>query len=145
MARVETSVVINKPPEEVFAYVADFSNFPNWQKGLDQIILTSEGPTGVGSTWRETRKVMGRRMETTAEITEWEENSRTAMRSTSGPMDFRMTLNYSAVDGGTRVSVVAEAKMGPFSLLFQPIFSRMLKGQLVGDFRNLKEVLESES
>jgi uncharacterized membrane protein len=51
MTRVATSVVINRPPEEVFEFVSNFENNPRWQSGMHEARITSEGPLGVGTTY----------------------------------------------------------------------------------------------
>lgn len=34
MTRVATSVVINRPPEEVFEFISNFENNSRWQSGM---------------------------------------------------------------------------------------------------------------
>jgi uncharacterized protein YndB with AHSA1/START domain len=44
MTKLESSVVINRPPEEVFAFVTDFENSTQWMAELVEGKKTSEGP-----------------------------------------------------------------------------------------------------
>jgi uncharacterized membrane protein len=46
MIDVEDSIVINRPIGEVFAFVADQTNAPRWQNGLEQVRRTTDGPPG---------------------------------------------------------------------------------------------------
>jgi Polyketide cyclase / dehydrase and lipid transport len=68
MARIETSLVINRPIEEVFAYITDQANQPTRQSRLLEAEKTSEGPIGVGTTWRLVAKFLGQRIETTSSL-----------------------------------------------------------------------------
>ena len=46
MAKVEASVVINCPIEEVFTFAANIQNNPQWQSRVLEAKVTSEGPVG---------------------------------------------------------------------------------------------------
>jgi uncharacterized protein YndB with AHSA1/START domain len=62
MTRFQQSVVINRPPEQVFAFVSDLENDPQWTPGA-VMRRTSEGPLGVGTTFQQHDRFMGRRMD----------------------------------------------------------------------------------
>jgi uncharacterized protein YndB with AHSA1/START domain len=49
MARVEHSVVIDRPVEDVFRYVTTYERHPEWCTETEEAGATSEGPTGVGN------------------------------------------------------------------------------------------------
>ena len=51
MIKVETTVQIDRPSEEVFTYISNFENNPEWQSGQLEAKFTSEGPLSVGSTY----------------------------------------------------------------------------------------------
>ncbi len=63
MARLECSVTIDRPVEEVFAFLSNYENDPKWSSATVEGKKTSEGPIGVGTTWRSVSKVLGRRTE----------------------------------------------------------------------------------
>jgi uncharacterized protein YndB with AHSA1/START domain len=68
MAKLEISTVINRPVEEVFAFLSNPENWPKWISGSIEAKKTSEGPIGVGTTWRQVLTFLGQRMEAEAEI-----------------------------------------------------------------------------
>ena len=72
MARAEMSVVINCPAPDIFAYLTDVANGTEWQEDLVEAQQTSAGPTCVGTTIREVRQFMGRRLESVFKIIEHE-------------------------------------------------------------------------
>ena len=43
MTKLEQSVVINRPTEEVFAFVTDIEKLPQWMSELVEAKQTSEG------------------------------------------------------------------------------------------------------
>ena len=88
MARIEHSVVINRPAEEIWAFMADAANNPQWISGLVESRQISDGPMGSGTTIRNVGRFLGRQIESTYEITEWEPYKRGSVQSTSGPIPF---------------------------------------------------------
>jgi hypothetical protein len=65
--RLAASQVIERPPAEVFRFVATdhLQNHPKWDPAVTAITQTSPGPMGVGATARLVRTDRGRRVEGT--------------------------------------------------------------------------------
>lgn len=63
MIDVETKLSVDRPAGEVFAFVSDQTNAPEWQKGLLDVQRTTPGPIGVGSEHTFVRNFAGRRIE----------------------------------------------------------------------------------
>lgn len=69
MSEIRGSVDIRRPVEEVFAYLSEPKNNLQWETGVVEMELTTEGPLAVGSKGRRVEKQMGTD-EGTWEITE---------------------------------------------------------------------------
>ncbi len=66
----EESVVINRPPEEVFDYVANRENLPEWSTPILEVRKQTQGPlTEEGARYTTVAKFFGRRVETPFEVT----------------------------------------------------------------------------
>jgi uncharacterized protein YndB with AHSA1/START domain len=141
VVRVEHSLVIERPPAEVFAYTTDPANLAEWQSTA--LEARSEGPVQQGAHVTEVRKFLGRRMESEVEVTAFEPDRRFALKVLSGPVPFAFEQTLEPSDGGTRVSVVAEGEPGGFFKLAEPIVARALRRELRGNLETLKDVLES--
>ena len=74
MVKIETSMVINRPIEEVFAFLTNPENDLVWRSGVLESEQTSDGPMGVGTTARSVEQFLGRRIESTVEFTAYEPN-----------------------------------------------------------------------
>ena len=136
---------INRPTEEVFAFVTDFEKSPQWMSELVEAKQTSEGPVGVGTTISAVASPLGRRIESTQEVAEYEPNSKFAFKSTSGPVASEDEYTFESVAGGTKVTRVAEAEMGGFFRLAEPLARRMMQRQFETNFANLKDLLEAQA
>ncbi len=52
MLLAERSILINRPAEQVFRFVSDPVNDLKWHSPVVEVTRTSEGPNGLGSTFR---------------------------------------------------------------------------------------------
>src|SRR5262245_44747387 len=114
MLKIEISAVINRPVEEVFAVASSPETYPKWSPGLIEVRKISDGPIGIGTTWRLVRQVLGQQLEGDLEFTEYEPNRKYTLDSKSRPFPGEARWTFDAVDGGTKVSVFLEAESGGF-------------------------------
>ena len=145
MATLEISTVINRPIEEVFAFLSNPENGPKWSAGSSDVTITSAGSIGVGTTYGSVRTVLGRRIESDGVVTEYEPNRSYATKSTSGPFPVEGRVTFERVDGGTRVSGTLVGEPGGFFKLAEPLLVSMIKRQFEADLANLKGLLESHT
>jgi carbon monoxide dehydrogenase subunit G len=140
-----TEVQIARPPDEVFAFVADARNRPLWDESVDTEELTSPEPIGVGSTVRTRLRSMGRDYVLTWKIAEHEPPRRQTIEGTSGP--FATTLEYRLrpQSGGTLVEFSVTGRPTGMLRLLQPLIARNTQKNLERSFPRLKQVLETVS
>jgi uncharacterized protein YndB with AHSA1/START domain len=139
--RLEHSVVVARPVEDVFAFLAEPDNLPRWQSGLVEVRKAGT-ETGVGARHVEVRSFMGKQIEQTLEVTAYEPPRVLDFSVVEGPLSLRVGHTLRAEDGGTRIDVVGEGEIGPLFRLAEPFVVRAVKKQSEGDFRRLKKVLE---
>ena len=142
--RHEHTIVIERPIEEVFAFATDPENEPLWQSTSLETEQTSGGPVGVGTTFRNTSKFLGRRIESTYEVTENDPPHRQCMRITSGPIPGSGCYALEPTeDGSTRFTQTFEAEAGGFFRLAEPLVGRAIRRQIEADMATLKDLLEA--
>jgi uncharacterized protein YndB with AHSA1/START domain len=145
MARFEVSTTIRRPIEDVFAVLSDFSNGSKWSSGqAEPAVRTSDGPIGVGSTWHDVSKIIGRRFEADIEFTEFEPNRKIVFTSTK-PFPFTSTVTFEPTAGGTRVVQTIQAEPGGFFKLAEPLVVTMSKRQLQNDLDNLRDLMDANA
>jgi uncharacterized protein YndB with AHSA1/START domain len=141
MVRFEFTVEVKRPPSEVFAYLTDVANLPEWQSGA--IEASADGPVAIGTHISEVRKFLGRRMESTLEVTEYEPDAKFSLKTLSGPVPFEARHTLRAENGGTSLTFVGEGEPGGFFKLAEPLVARQAERQFKGDFETLKDLLEA--
>lgn len=145
MAGIEASVMINRPVDEVFAYMTDARTWPHWESGLLQVEQTSEGPMSVGTTFRGANQALGRRMEWTSEVTEYTLNRRWGQKIISKGWSTEESLTFEPFEGSTKFTLVSELEMGGFFKLVAPFVARMIQKQIEKDLAKLKDILEAHA
>ncbi len=144
MFKLEVNEVINRPVVEVFAYVSNPENDALWQYDTAETEITSEGPIGVGSNYRDVTEFLGRRFETIFEFTDYEPNVTLSSKATSGPMPMDATITFESVQDGTKVNFTATGEVGGFFKLAEPLVNRMAQRTWTANYANLKDLLESQ-
>ncbi len=141
---VSSCVDIARPPERVFAVIADMSRNTEWQKGMKDCRWTSEDPIGVGSTYDQTASFLGRRIVTSFEVIEHDAPRRIRIRSTASTFPLDITRTVTATTAGSRVEALVRGDPGRFAMFLRPLVQAMVARSVRGDYRRLKEMLESE-
>lgn len=141
MIRVEKSVLIHKPVDEVFNFVTAEGNYTKFQAGVVEVI--ESGPrNAVGSQFTEVRKFMGQEMRTTLEIIEFVPNEKWAAKVVKGPVPYTVIVTYESSDGGTKYTTLVEGEPKGFFKIAENLVAGQLEKSLSEDELKLKELLE---
>jgi uncharacterized membrane protein len=148
LIRVEESVEINRPVEEVFSYTSNPENFPQWAATVREVRqdLPGEGPLNrEGERFTAMQRALGRRFEAPFEVIDYEPNRRYAHRSTEGhPVLVTMAFAYEPVSPErTRFTPRIEAEPGGFFGLVGPVLERAIRRQMRTNLATLKDLLEA--
>ena len=139
---MEDSIVIKRPVEEVFAYLTDTTNWSRWNEAVGNVVQTPPGPMGLGTTLRGASEVMGRIMGWSGEIVEYELNKKVAQKMRVGPAEISAGWVFEPVEGGTRLTMRAEADSSGPMRIAGGLMDRLVKKQVEENLARLKAVLE---
>ncbi len=143
MIKLDFTEDIQAPVERVFNYVTDFRTAAEWQEGVIESSQTPDAPTQVGTKVKSVRMLLGQRLESTGEVTEFVPNQKFAFKSTSGPVQFNLSQVFAPSGGGTKVDVHIEMEAGGFLKVAEGMLAGNLKQQMQDQGKKLKEILES--
>ncbi|MFC1956795.1 SRPBCC family protein [Chloroflexota bacterium] len=145
MERIEESIKINCPADKVFTYTTDAKSWPKWHPVMLEAEQASAGQVGVGTTFKGTNRMMGRKMQWTAKTTEYEPYKKWGKDITAGSIILEEHLIFDTTDTGTNLTIVYDVKVGGS---MKP-FSRMVIGsqrkETEESLKNLKQILEVEA
>jgi uncharacterized protein YndB with AHSA1/START domain len=142
MIKQEKSIVIHRPIEEVFDYVSDQRNTPQWQSGLVEVRRTTEGPLGVGTKHTFVRNFMGRKMEASNEYVAYEPNKLITFKTTSGPVRLEASYLFEPTAEGTKVTGRIEMKAAGLFGFAEPLIAVALRRESDAAVSALKRQLE---
>ena len=143
MFNIEHEITVQRPIEEVFAFVSDPSHYTEWQAELIDYRQTSPGPLGVGAMGVNVRQEMGRRIETTWEMSSYVPNKQFAIRSTSGPISYEIANTFAPTEAGTQVEIQFKGDARGFFKLAEPLVMGSIIKSVERDYGRLKQILES--
>jgi uncharacterized membrane protein len=140
--RIAQSIIVERQPEEVYAFWRAFENLPRFMDHLESV-----KETGLGQTHWKTRGPAGSSVEWDAEITADEPNRRISWRSLPGSMvanSGTVWFERATGDRGTLIRVEMEYRppFGKFGAVAASLFRESPKQQMYDDLRALKQVLE---
>jgi uncharacterized membrane protein len=141
---IRESIEIERPPEDVFAYLDQLERHTEWQDNLVEAKVQTEGPPGVGTRVAETRRVPGGPRPFTYEITEHDPPRRFAFRVVEGPVRPVGTVTVDpAGEGRSRVTLELAFEGHGLGKLLAPMARRNAAKTVPQDQVRLKQRLEA--
>lgn len=143
--RSEATVVVGRPIEEVFAFLADGENDPKFSPRVLEIAKTTDGPPGVGTVYASTVKDAGMKTKREFKLTEFEPPTRIRWAEVSKNLITAPEGGYDLAPegGGTRVTLhnVLEGH-GPGKLI-APLALRSARKGADGFGKAIKSAVEA--
>jgi Polyketide cyclase / dehydrase and lipid transport len=140
---VEGSIVIDRPVDEVFDFVADERNEPRYNAGMIRVEKLSPGPIGLGTCFEAEMISGGRRAPMTIEFTTFDRPRRLASSTRLSTMDIHGTLLFEPVPEGTRMTWRWELRPRGLLRVAGPLVRRMGQRQEQEIWAGLKRCLEA--
>lgn len=141
--RVEGDILIKRPIEEVFDFVADESNEPQYNPKMTHAEKVSPGPIGVGTTFRSVMTGIGRDAEMTIEFTEFDRPRRIAETTHMSNMEINGVLLFEPTRDGTRMKWIWNLEPRRLYRLLGPLVRRIGERQELAIWTSLKRTLET--
>ena len=133
MPSAQRTIVIDRPPNEVFAFLADPANDQTWRPHVKEI--TAEGQPRVGSTIHQVIDGPGGRgIAADIELTGYEPPTRYAFKVVTGPARPVGEFRLRPAGSGTEVTFTLSAELSGFKKL---LMSRPVQASMNGEMRSL--------
>jgi uncharacterized membrane protein len=134
----ENTIRIDRPVEEVFAFLSDFENIPKWNYYVLEVRQLSEGSIGVGTTYHQVRKSDQQDLR----IIEFEPGHTVAVKTlpqSTPDLEMRFTL----YEEGSTTRVRDEWKLNTGRpAIFERLAGGRIKSAVAENLAKLKELLE---
>jgi len=143
MMATTKSVVVNRPPEEVYQFWLNFENFPRFMKHVESVTMLGHGR----SHWK-ARGPAGKLVEWDAEVVENRPNELIAWRSLPGAeVDNAGSVRFERAPGGrgtlVRVNLRYDPPAGSVGTVIASLFGSEPGQEVEEDLRRFKQVMET--
>jgi uncharacterized membrane protein len=143
MTHVNGQIIIDRPVDEVFDFVADERNEPRYNPQMRYAEQTSAGPIGVGTTFRAESTSRGRPVMMTIAFTEYQRPRRLTSATHLSTMDIQGTLTFDPVPEGTRMRWSWNLQPQGMLKLMTPVIALIGRRQERTIWTGLKRYLEA--
>ncbi len=148
MGDVKCELSINAPVDEVFNRATDFGSLADMVGGITKVEVLTQGPTAVGTKFRETRVIFGKTATETMEVTAIEPSRMIELSAESCGNRYRTVHTFEPNgDGETLVKLnmhctpmTAGAKI--MGAVMTPLMKGTMRKLLENDMADLKRACE---
>jgi carbon monoxide dehydrogenase subunit G len=141
--KLQRTIVVGKPLDEVFAYLSDFTTTTEWDPGTETTVRQG-GDGGAGTTYLNTSVFLGRKTKLTYTVRELIPGKRIQLRGENKTVAAVDTMSFRSVEAGTEVTYSAEFTFnGPVRFvapLFKPAFERLGNQAEAGMYKALSQL-----
>ena len=148
MITFESCLLVDKPAEDLFAFVSDGQNMSKWNVAVREVKQTSPGDVKVGTKYRMVRRLGRRRAVNTFQVTEYDPNKKFCMKTISGPQSCVYCFNFKSFGIRTRLCVAAVVETRGLANVFAPVRLQRIQEEVARveeSLKTLKRLLEDKA
>ena len=142
MPSAQRTIVIHRPPDQVFAFFTDHARDPSWRPNVKEIDPVGGAPVGT-RVHQVIKGPGGRGIGADIEVTATEPSSRYAFQVVAGPVRPRGEFRFIETPNGTEVHFSLHAELGGIKKL---LMGRSVQASMDGEMSGLdtaKRLIES--
>ncbi|MBB6628014.1 SRPBCC family protein [Nocardioides sp. KIGAM211] len=124
--QLRRTVLTQASPDRVFAYLSDFTTTTEWDPGTVSTVRI-QGDGGVGTTYRNVSKFLGRESELTYTVEELTTPRKIALRGENKTVTAHDTMELKAAGAGTEVTYTADFTFKGVARFVAPLLAPALK------------------
>jgi len=145
MPRLHETIDTSLPPDEAFAFIADFANCPKWDPNTPTAERIGAGPAGKGSRYKLGVLQRGKVVPMEYTISAWEPGKRVVLDGVGSGVRATDDIGFTATPTGTRVDYTADIHLTGWMRLAAPLaggaFDKIAKDAAAG----MKKALDARA
>jgi carbon monoxide dehydrogenase subunit G len=142
MINIDLGTLIDRPIQDVFAFVANPNNMPKWNSAVASLEQITPGEVSVGSKFRSKAEMMGRKIEGEMQVIAYEPDTQCGFQVNAGPMQVNLLLSFKTVGSGTKISLKAQGNPAGFFKIAEGMMTGRVKSMMEENLARLKSQLE---
>lgn len=144
MKGFQLSEHIMRPPHEVFAVISDPREAIGFLDNITDSTKLSDGPIGVGTTFRETRVVSGKESSADLRITAYEPDTHVGVSTAAEGITVTYQYRLAPERDGTRLDWTCELEAGGLRRMMLPMVAAIMKKEDGDHLQRLKAYIETK-
>lgn len=136
--RMTRSVTVNRPREEVFDYIADPNNDPDWCPTVLESSLVAGTPAQPGARYQQVQKPGPVEQQLDVELVEVNAPAHIRLRSSTSMATSQVDYELDADDGETRLRQTTDMHFHGLGYLMAPILRLVIPSAMEDQFKELK-------
>jgi hypothetical protein len=141
MATYRTQIDARRGQDEVFEYLATFSNASEWDPGVAEGEALTPGPVAMGSVYRLGVRLAGRIVPVEYQVVDMERPRKVVLQARHGRIVSTDTITVEWAGRGSRVRYVAVLQAVGLLRLASPLVARVFVGMAERAAAGLRRVL----
>jgi hypothetical protein len=137
------SLVIRRPPADVFGLFIRFEEIPKYVPQLTSAEQTSPGEVSVGTTFVQRARFLGRTVETPTVVTTFEPYTRFGYRADEGPLPYEAHYAFTPSDEGTLLEADVRVRPPRLARPLQPLLGRLVPRVYARNLDRMRTLLEA--
>ena len=144
--RIDESITIDAPPEEIWAIVTDPEQYPKFADSITRWEPEGDKDRGLGARYSMRMRAGSAEVGGLVEVVEWDESCDMAWTSVTGIDQRGRWRLRTQEDGTTKVSLRLSyhAPGGLLGMISDQLSGRVVRGNLRGTLENLKAMIEGD-
>jgi uncharacterized protein YndB with AHSA1/START domain len=143
MVESEHKLVIQRPPEVVFAAATDVTGWPKWVSFISELKSASPGAMAVGSRYEFGSKLLGASFPLDTVVTEYDP-PHSVTYHTERPLPGTIRWVFTPDGDSTGIALYAEADPSALPVSVSSLLIGVMEKMIVDELSRLKTRLESE-
>ncbi|MEW5829163.1 MAG: SRPBCC family protein [Chloroflexota bacterium] len=145
MFKFTKSVFISRSQKDVFDFLSNPANMPQWQSAVESAEWTSTGVPDVGSTYKAVVKMPGGKSENIFEITHWAPPNRYSYKSVKFaiPGSINSSFTLTPKDSGTQLTFEAQLETAGIFKIAERVLGKQAEKAEGNTIETLKQLLET--
>ena len=144
MLKAQSRIVIDRPIEEVFQYIAQnfFDNYPKWDTSVVELKKLSPDPMGLGTQGWQIMDGNGWRSENDFYVNDYQPNRRFSITG-DGQTYFKNSYALESIGDSTKLIYDFEFSLQNFGRLFEVLMAKAVKKASQETVSNLQKLIET--
>ena len=142
MINLDLGTLIDKPVQDVFAFVTNPNNMSKWNSAVVSMQQITPGAVGVGTKFKNVGEMLGRRIEGEMQVVAFEPDAKYGFQMNAGPMQVNVVLTFKTVGTGTKINLNAQGNPAGVFKLAEGVMQGRVKSMMEENLARLKSVLE---